>query len=67
MYCAVGVAVPMCLIFGGTCAYIVYVNDFPNRRRFCSSKKKLTGKTTLVTGWHSIDYKVLIFFSEINK
>ena len=30
--------------------YLLKVNDFPNKRRMCTSTRKLTGQTAVVTG-----------------
>ena len=36
-------------------------NDFPNKRRMCTSTRKLTGQTAVVTGENAVHFlKILI-------
>ena len=51
-YTLVGSVAAVPIILTGTMLSVLHVNDFPRKRRFCLSKKKLSGKTVLITGWH---------------
>ena len=31
-------------------AFLLYINDFPRKRKYCTSKAKLDGKTVIITG-----------------
>ena len=47
--------------------YLLRANDFPNKRRMCTSKQKLTGKTAIVTGMDTISVILLHDTLNVNK